>query len=351
MKSGIKSWFRQKAESLCTKLEKSILSDKSLKCKVVVGPVHSRRLGYVLGINNVKHKVCSYNCIYCPSGKTTCCSVCTNYCLSPYELHLSVRTKLKELKKEEKIDYLVFTGSGEPTIDSSLSKEILLLREFGYKIAVFTNSSLLWNNNIQENLLYADYVSVKIDTVNEETWLKMNRPHRRLDYNQILNGIKQFSKKFQGTLTTATMLIKNVNDNSDEIEQLSNYLNALKREASYFMTPMYPPAEDYAISPGVENLQQLSGLIKEKVTNSVLLCCPETEEFFATDDFENELMGLLSLHPVGEDAVKHFIKGNGELKILNGLIGDRSIKEIIHNGKKFYAIADELQTAGIKLTN
>ena len=57
-------------------------------------------------------------------------------------------------------------------------------------------------------------------------------------------------------------------------------------------------------------------LIKEKVTNSVLLCCTETEEFFATDDFENEFMGLLSIHPIGVDAVKHFIKGNGELKKL-----------------------------------
>ena len=321
MKNGIKSWCRQKAESICTKLEKSILSNKSLKCKVVFGPVRSRRLGYVLGINNIKQKACSYNCIYCPSGKTSCCSVCINYCLSPYELHLSVKNKLKELSNSnKKIEYIVFAGSGEPTLDSSLSKEISLLREFGYKIAVFTNSSLLWNYNIQENLMFADYVSIKIDTVNEETWFKLNRPHRKLDYNVILEGIKQFSNRFQGTLTTETMLIKNINDNAEEIEQLSKYLNALKRKESYFMTPMYPPAESYAVSPDADTLNQLSGIINEKVTNSVLLCCPETEDFFATDDFENEFLGLLSIHPVSVDAVKHFVKGNGEMKTLNNLI-------------------------------
>ncbi|MFH1195814.1 MAG: radical SAM protein [bacterium] len=342
MTNGIKIWFKQKTESICAKLEKSILSKKSTKCRVVFGPVRSRRLGSVLGINNIKQNACSYNCIYCPSGKTSCCSICTNNCLSPYELHLFVRNKLAEIEKSgKKIDFIVFAGSGEPTLDSSLSKEISLLREFGYKIAVFTNSSLLWNDNIQESLLYADYVSVKIDTVNEETWMKINRPHRRLDYSHILNGIKQFSNRFQGILTTETMLIKNFNDNADEIQQLAEYLNTLNRQVSYFMTPMYPPTEYYAIGPDTETLSILSVLIKEKVKNSVLLCCPETEEFFATDDFENELLGLLALHPVGVDAVKQFVKGNGELKKLNELIENHFIKEVVHNNKKFYAISDE----------
>jgi wyosine [tRNA(Phe)-imidazoG37] synthetase (radical SAM superfamily) len=338
MKNKMTIWFRQKIESICSKLEKSILSDKSLKCKAVFGPVHSRRLGSVLGISNVKPNVCSYNCIYCPSGKTTCCSVCSNYCLSPYELHLSVRIKLEELKKNGKtIDYIVFTGCGEPTLDSSLSNEIVLLREFGYKIAVFTNASLLTNDIIFNNLHFADYVSVKIDTVNEETWLKMNRPHRRLEYGSILDSIKRFSIKFQGSLTTETTFIKDINDNPEEIEQLSQYLSMLNCKASFFTSPMYPSAESFAISPDEAVLNNLSGLIKEKVKNPVLLCCPDTEDFFATDDFENELMGLLALHPVRVDAVMRFINGNGQSKTLRELINSRIIKEIDYNGSSYFA--------------
>jgi ribonuclease D len=52
----------------------------------------------------------------------------------------------------------------------------------------------------------------------------------------------------------------------------------------------------------------------------------------------------IALHPVRVDAVRHFTKGNEELKMLNELIKNRSIKEVFHNGKKFYAMADELQT-------
>lgn len=335
----IKKWLKGKAETICSKLEKSILSNKTLKCKVVFGPVHSRRLGNVLGINNIKQKACPYNCIYCPTGKTSCCSICTNYCLSPYELHLSVSKKLEELKnKNKKIDFIAFAGSGEPTLDSALSKEISLIRKFGYKIAVFTNTSMLWNPNIQENLLYADYVSVKIDTVNENTWSEINRPHKRLEYATILNGIIEFSEKFRGILTTETTLIKNVNDSETEIEALSKFLNSFKRDASYFMTPIYPTIENYAVSPDEDTLKNISALIKEKIPNSFMLCCPETEEFFATDDFENELLGLLELHPVNVNAVKSYSQINDGDHILNKLLDNKIIEEVIHNGKSFYSL-------------
>lgn len=340
MNNKFSLWFRKKIEALCTKLEKGILSNKSLKCKVVYGPIRSRRLGLVLGINNVKPKVCSYNCIYCPSGKTSS-SICTNNCLSPYELFISVKNKLEELNKTgKKIDYILFAGSGDPTLDSSLSKEIQLLREFGYKIAVFTNSALLWNENLQENLLYADYVSLKIDSVNEQTWLKLNRPHQRLKYDLILNGIKQFSKKFRGTLTTETMLIKNINDNEDEIKHLGNFLSTIKCKASYFMTPMYPPAESYAVSPDAETLKNLSLIIQKNIPNSLMLCCPEKEEFFATDDFENELLGLLELHPVTEDAITNYAKANNKIEKLKEMISQNLINEQIFVNKRYFKLAE-----------
>ncbi|AFH48818.1 Fe-S oxidoreductase [Ignavibacterium album JCM 16511] len=341
MKNKKNSWLRNIVETLCRKLEKSILKDKALKCKVVYGPVRSRRLGLVLGINNVKPGICSYNCIYCQSGKTSCCSICTNNCLSPYELFVSVKNKIEEIKKMGKnIDYILFAGSGDPAIDTSLSQEIQLLREFDYKIAVFTNSALLWNENIQENLMYADYVSLKIDTANEETWLKINRPHERLKYDLILKGIEQFSKKFRGTLTTETMLIKNFNDNENEIKQLGNFLNTLKRNASYFMTPIYPPAEKYAVSPDEDTLKKLSEIIKTNVPNSMMLCCPDKEEFFTTDDFENELLGLLELHPVNEEAVTTFAKANDKIDILQGLLANKLIEKSIFANKKYYKLAE-----------
>lgn len=343
MSNNLKTWFRSKIEAICGKLERSILSNKSLKCKVVFGPVRSRRLGLVLGINNVKPNVCSYDCIYCPGGKNTCCSICTNNCLTPFELYVSVKNKLNEIYLSgKKINYILFAGSGDPALDTNLHKEISILREFGYKIAVFTNSSLLWNENIQENLMFADYISLKIDTVNEDTWLKINRPHQRLRYDLILKGIKDFSRKFRGELVTETTLIKDINDKAKEIEDLGDFLNSINRKMSYFMTPIYPPAESYALSPESETLKNISALISDKIQNPMMLCCPQKDEFFATDDFENELLGLLEIHPLNEEAVTNYARANSKLEKLNELKENNLIKLLTHNGKTFYAIKESM---------
>jgi len=338
MPKKIKGWLKRQFETLCARLERSILSNKSLKCKVVFGPVLSRRLGYIIGINNIKPDFCSYNCIYCPSGNKKCCSICTNNCLSPYELHLSVKHKLSEVSKTKyKINYIAFTGSGEPALDSELFKEIMILREFGYKIAIFTNASLIWNEQIQENLMFADYVSVKIDTVNPETWLRINRPHKRLRHDLILEGIRKFSKKYKGKFSTETMLIKDYNDNYKEIEALGNYLKTINREASYFMSPIFPPEKSYAVCPDTKNIEYLKNLIKEKVTDSVLLCCPEKEEFIATGDFKNELLGLLAIHPVRTEAVKYYMKNDEDKKKLIEMMEKQIIREVEFQGKSYYA--------------
>jgi len=334
----LKKWLQTKAEKLSGHLEKSLMKNKSLKCKVVFGPVRSRRLGYILGINNIKPGICSYDCIYCPSGSKSICSICRTKCLSPYELYVSVKHKIEEIKKTGMdIDYIAFMGSGEPAIDGDLPNEIMILREFGYEIAVFTNSSLIWNENVQENLKFADIVSVKIDTVNQDTWLKLNRPHKRLKYDTILSGISKFSKYYKGHLITETMFVKDVNDSQEEIEGLAKYLNSLKREISYFMYPIFPPGTEYAVCPDKESTERIKSLVKKSVKYPVLLCCPESEEFFATNDFENELLGLVSIHPVRAEAVLQFIKSEKDSTTLKNMIDKHVIKEVEFQGKRYYA--------------
>ena len=66
-------------------------------------------------------------------------------------------------------------------------------------------------------------------------------------------------------------------------------------------------------------------------------------EFFATDDFENELLGLLEMHPVNETAVKTFALANSKIDKLNELIQLKLIKQLEHNGKKYYSLNEALQ--------
>ncbi len=334
--------FKRQLENLCNWLRKYILSDKSLKCKVVYGPIRSRRLGMVLGVNNVRRNLCPYDCIYCPNGGTSCCSICSTHCLSPYELFFAVKNKIDEIdKKGKKIDYILFAGQGDPALDLNLPQEISILREFGYKIAVFTSSALLYNENIRENLMFADYVSLKLDTLNEDTWLKINRPHQRLKYNLILDGIEKFARSFRGKLVTETTFVKGFNDNEAEIEGLSVFLNKLDLDTSYFTIPIYPPNEKYAVSPDDDTLKKLSEKITSLIPNSTLLCCPKEDEFYITDNFEEELLGLLEIHPVNEEAVFKLAEVSSNFEKLNKMILDKIIKTDQYNGKNYYSLVNQ----------
>jgi len=134
----------------------------------VFGPVPSRRLGKSLGVNNIPHKICSYSCIYCQVGKAVKMQVQRQEFYKPEDLADEVRTVLNHFqKKEEYPDYITIVPDGEPTLDAKLGKLIELLQVRGIPVAVITNASLIPYSGVQSDLLKADYVSLKIDSVTD----------------------------------------------------------------------------------------------------------------------------------------------------------------------------------------
>jgi wyosine [tRNA(Phe)-imidazoG37] synthetase (radical SAM superfamily) len=210
------------------------------------GPVPSRRLGRSLGINNIPPKACSYSCIYCQVGKTTNITVDRQAFYKPEELSKAVRRKIDEAKiRNERIDYLTFVPDGEPTLDLNLSEEISSLKQTGLPIAVITNASLLWRDDVKKDLQKADFVSLKVDAVSEDLWRKINRPHKNLRLNAVLDGIRKFTKTFPGTVVSETMLIGDM-DYGDELEKIAEFLAELKKlNTAYIAVPTRPPTENW----------------------------------------------------------------------------------------------------------
>jgi wyosine [tRNA(Phe)-imidazoG37] synthetase (radical SAM superfamily) len=183
---------------------------------IAFGPVPSRRLGRSLGINNIPPKTCSYSCVYCQVGKTTNITVDRQVFYKPEDLSIAVRRKVHEATvRNERIDYLTFVSDGEPTLDLNLSKGLSSLKQVGLPIAVITNDSLLWWDDVKEDLQKADFVSLKVDAVSEDLWRKVNRPHKDLRLNVVLESIREFAEEFRGTVVSETMLIGNI-DYGDE---------------------------------------------------------------------------------------------------------------------------------------
>lgn len=152
-------------------------------------------------------------------------------------------------RKGEDIDYLSFVPNGEPTLDANLGRTIELLKPLGIRIAVITNASLLWRAKVRDDLSKADWVSVKVDTVREDLWRKLNRPHPSLRLTELLDGMRAFAEVFQGELETETMLVRVVNDSGDDLRRTGACIARLDPARACLSAPVRPPAEPWVEPP------------------------------------------------------------------------------------------------------
>ena len=302
------------------------------------GPVPSRRLGKSLGINNIPPKVCSYSCVYCQLGTTIRTYIERREFYEIEAIIKDVNRKVKEAKKnKEFIDYLSFVPDGEPTLDINLGREIELLRSLRIKIAVITNASLIWREDVRDDLLGADWVSLKIDAISEKIWHRINRPHRSLRLEKILDGMLEFARVFGGELTTETMLIRGINDNNREIEEIADFLSELKPDRAYISIPTRPPARRGIMPASEEKINMAYQILSNKLSNVEYLIGYEGNAFAFTGDVEEDLLSITSVHPMREEAVREFLsKTRSDWSIIERLIEENKLIETEYGGKRFY---------------
>jgi wyosine [tRNA(Phe)-imidazoG37] synthetase (radical SAM superfamily) len=305
---------------------------------IIFGPIPSRRLGRSLGINNIPTKVCSYTCVYCQAGLTTTLTVERKGYYSPKTIYNAVKKRLDEIKeKNERVDFLSFVPEGEPTLDTNLEETIILLKEFGIKIAIFTNSSLMWQKQVRHSLSLADYVSVKVDAVEESTWKKINCPHSSLNLPKIQEGILEFSELYSGKLVTETMLINGLNDNEDDLITTMHFIVKVKPEIAYISVPTRPTAVKGIGSPVREKIKYAFSIVKSIYQDSELLNYNEGVEFSTATCTEESLISILAVHPMRKDAVANYLSRNdADWKVISRLIQEKEIKELTYEGSTYY---------------
>ncbi|MGE0084204.1 MAG: radical SAM protein [Desulfococcaceae bacterium] len=305
---------------------------------IIFGPVPSRRLGRSVGINNIPPKICSYSCAYCQLGRTVKMQVERQVFYKPEDILHAVQNKLEETEKAgEKIDYLTFVPDGEPTLDISLEHEISLLKPLGIPVAVITNSSLIWQKDVRNALMKADWVSLKIDTVEEKIWRKVDRPHRMLKLSQILEGALEFAKIFKGKLMTETMLLANVNDSESTIRETAEFLGLLRPATAWLSIPIRPPAEKWVQAPDEHVINRAWQIIEEKVKSVEYLTGYEGNAFAFTGNAEEDILSITAVHPMRNDAVEEFLKRAGaDWETVHQMVKNGLLIETEYGKNRFY---------------
>ncbi len=305
---------------------------------ITFGPIPSRRLGRSLGVNHIPPKACSYSCVYCQVGRTSHLRVVRRAFYDPAQVEQAVREHLAQARSAgERVDYLSFVPDGEPTLDVHLGAEIARLRPLGTPIAVITNGSLLWRQDVRNDLLLADWVSVKVDSVQEDVWRRVDRPHGKLRLPVILDGMLEFARQYRGLLVTETMLVAGVNDDERSLEAVADFLAHLGPSAAYISVPTRPPAEAWVRPPDGEVIVRAYAIFREKVERVELLTGYEGNAFALIGDPAEDLLRITAVHPLREDAlVAYLARSNQNRNLVDRLLAQGLLIEIEYRGQRFY---------------
>lgn len=305
---------------------------------LIFGPVPSRRLGRSLGINHIPPKTCSYSCVYCQVGRTDMMAIEPQAFYSPDQVFQEVQNHLALIReKNEKVDYLTFVPDGEPTLDINLGTMIDRLRPLKLPIAVISNASLLWNEDVRSALSRADWVSIKCDSVFEDVWKQINRPHRALKLQDILQGIRAFSKQYRGELVSETMLIQGVNDHEQNLMAVADFLHEINVSRSYLSVPTRPTSEKGVLAPAESLLNRAYQILAERLPHVEYLMGYEGDAFASTGDVRQDLLSIAAVHPLRESAVKQLlVKADASWSLVEELIRDEELKKVDYLGEHYF---------------
>jgi len=207
----------------------------SYKFKYIYGPVYSWRMGVSLGIDPLsdRHKICNLDCVYCQLGRT-------HYFADERKEFVPTQEIVKEIKllPPMALDYLTFSGRGEPTLAKNLGEMISALREIRpEKIAVITNATLLPQRGVQDDLALCDYVLAKLDAFNQASFEVVDKPLRTIDFEQIVEGLKKFRDIFWGRLALQMMFVE---QNKHLASVMAKLAEEIRPDEVQINTPLRP---------------------------------------------------------------------------------------------------------------
>jgi len=191
------------------------------------GPVPSRRLGISLGLDLVPMKTCTLNCIYCECGRTT------HLTLNRKE-YVPIETVKKELSHflshNTRPDYITFSGSGEPTLNSTIGDVIHFIKTqtFNIPVAVLTNGTLLFQKKVRDDIKDATVVIPSLDAVTNKAFTKIVRPDPKLNIDVIIEGLIQFRKEYAGQIWLEIFIVPGINDSKEELTSLKEAIENIR---------------------------------------------------------------------------------------------------------------------------
>ncbi len=304
------------------------------------GPVPSRRLGRSLGIDLVPHKICTYDCIYCQIGNTTDKTLTRKEYVPAKEILEEVRRFLKE--EASSIDHLSLSGSGEPTLHSKIRLVIEGIKAItSIPIAVITNGSLLYEEEVRRYLLRAEIVLPSLDAVSPEVFTKINRPRPGFSIKKVIEGMVEFRRVYKGQIWLEILFCKGVNDSKEELLEMKKAVDRIQPDRIHLNTVVRPPSEKWATPLNQKEMEEIKVFFGEKA--SIISEFDRHPSSMPERDIKEEILKILKRRPlsssdlskgmgISQDELDKYIAPlTREGKIQTRIFGDSIYYEIKQN--------------------
>lgn len=305
--------------------------------KYIFGPVASRRLKRSLGVDLVPYKTCSFDCIYCELGRTTCLTVDRNEYVPYDEIITNLANFLQETLHPP--DYITLGGSGEPTLHSQIGRIISEIKNItSIPVAILTNASTLFQDDVKDELMPADIVLPSLDAVTPSAFEFINRPHPSLTINDIVRGLIDFNRAFAGELWLEVLFCQGINDESGETTRLREAIKEINPDKVQLNTVDRPPAQDFVVPVSGEKLAAIQRLFGERaeIISGSLADKPQSPE--ANPKFR--VFDLLSRRPCTVDDMVQALGFNR--KELGGLLAlllkEGKILSRLYNNQRYFRV-------------
>ncbi|MGB9700265.1 MAG: radical SAM protein [Thermodesulfobacteriota bacterium] len=275
----------------------------------IFGPVPSRRLGRSLGVDLVPFKTCTYDCIYCQLGRTTNQTLERRSYAKAREIIEELKKKLSNLAVPP--DYITFSGSGEPTLNSEIGLIIREIKKITHiPIAVLTNGSLLHLERVRADLANADLVIPSLDAASPQLFKFINRPHHSLHHHQILRGLKKFRSEFSGQIWLEIMLCAGINDDPKELPRLKEVIESINPDRVQLNTVVRPPAEKFAYPLSLRQLEKVKNILGNNA--EIIPQLSRAEEFAPFPPRDEEILEMLKRRPCTAEEIARALGYNLE---------------------------------------
>lgn len=305
--------------------------------KYIYGPVPSRRMGLSLGVSPLIEKRCNHSCIYCQLGST-------KHMVNKRSEFIRLESIIEEFKyyinNVQHFDVVTVVGEGEPTLYSRLKQLIVEIKELVDKpVAVITNGTLLYEEEVKNALMEADIVLPSMDAYDENTYKKINRPYGTLKFKNVYNGLVGFSKRYKGQLWIEIMLIDGINDDIISIRKFKELLNKIDHDRLYINTPVRPPAESWVNPTNSRKIKTACGLLGGVSIENLI------SGGFGSEIKDNykAVLSIIGRHPMNQYEIKSFLNTRNCSNIddvMGKLNNDSNIDKIDYKGYITYKIKE-----------